>query len=63
MAPMNPRDFLTSMETVLHTRPVEFSRASLIAFVESSWSLIEDNPAPAFWCERFLEGVDLCAPA
>jgi hypothetical protein len=40
-----------------------FSRAALIAFVESSWELIDDNSDVAYWCDRFCEGADLMAPA
>jgi hypothetical protein len=54
MAP-NPADFLRLMEKQLQPAGVPFSRAALIAFVESSWELIDDHPDPAFWCERFLE--------
>jgi hypothetical protein len=52
---MNPDKFLASMETALRDQLVPFSRAALIAFIESSWEVIDDHPYVAFWCERFLE--------
>jgi hypothetical protein len=63
MSTLTQADFLCLLETNLQPRHVPFSRAALQAFVEGSWSLIEDDPDPDFWCERFLEGVDLMAPA
>ncbi len=52
---MTPADFLHSLESVLQHRRVEFSRAAAIAFVESCWDLIDDNPDPWYWSERFIE--------
>jgi hypothetical protein len=63
MNPLTYADFLRMLESSLQLRHVPFSRAALIAFVESAWPLIEDDPDVAFWSERFLEGVDLMAPA
>jgi hypothetical protein len=63
MSTLTPSDFLRLLESDLQPRHVPFSRAALQAFVEGAWSLIEDDPDPAFWCERFLEGVDLMTPA
>jgi hypothetical protein len=60
---MTADEFLTSMETILRTRPVKFSRASLQCFVASCQELILDRQEPAFWCERFLETSDVMAPA
>jgi hypothetical protein len=60
---MNPADFLSSLETVLRARHVEFSRAALQCFVDSTWDLILDRQEPEFWADRFLEGADLMAPA
>jgi hypothetical protein len=54
---MTPADFLQLLETVLRQRRVPFSRAAAIAFVESCWELIDDNPDPWFWSDRFLEGL------
>jgi len=56
-------DFLHQLESTLQPRHVPFSRAALIAFVESAWPRIEENPDVVFWSERFLEGLDLMAPA
>jgi hypothetical protein len=39
----------------LRTHTVPFERAELIAFVESAWSLIEDRPDVAHWCQAFRE--------
>jgi hypothetical protein len=63
MNPLTQSDFMRLLETTLQPRHVPFSRAALIAFVEGSWTLIEDYPDMDYWCERFLEGVDLMAPA
>jgi hypothetical protein len=52
---MTPTDFLYLLESVLRQRRVSFSRAAAIAFVESCWELIEDDPDPWFWSERFIE--------
>jgi hypothetical protein len=35
--------------------PVPFSRGAAIAFVETCWELIDDDPGPWFWSERFYE--------
>jgi hypothetical protein len=51
---MTPTDFLQSLESVLQHRRVAFSRAAAIAFVESCWQLIEDDPDVWFWSERFI---------
>jgi hypothetical protein len=63
MSTMTQPDFLRLLETTLQPRRVPFSRASLIAFIESAWPWIEDDPDVDYWCERFLEGVDLMTPA
>jgi hypothetical protein len=47
-SPMTPTDFLQLLETVLRQRRVPLSRAAAIAFVESCWELIDDNPDPWF---------------
>jgi hypothetical protein len=49
---MTPADFLTALESHLRTHAIPFARAELIAFVESSWPLIADNPDVVDWCER-----------
>jgi hypothetical protein len=55
MSTLTPTDFLLMMESALRPTHTPFNRAALIAFVESSWELIDDHPDPAFWSERFLE--------
>jgi hypothetical protein len=52
---MTPADFLRMLERHLRTHAVPFTRAELIAFVESSWPLIEDRPDVATWCAAFRE--------
>ena len=52
---MTPSDFLHSLESVLQHRRVSFSRAAAIAFVESCWELIADDPDVWHWSERFIE--------
>ena len=54
---MTPTDFLHSLESVLRQRRLPFSRAAEIAFVESFWELIDDDPYVWFWSERFAEAV------
>jgi hypothetical protein len=61
---MNPADFLRLLEAHLQPMHLPFSRAALQAFVESAWPLIEDEPDPAYWSERFLElGAAVEVPA
>ena len=62
MSTLTPPDFLLMMESALRPTHTPFSRAALIAFIELSWELILDNPAPDFWADRFCEGADLMAP-
>ena len=64
MAPINPADFPRLLDSYLQPMHVPFSRAALQCFIESAWPLIEDDPDPAFWSERFLElGTAVEAPA
>jgi hypothetical protein len=55
MSILTPADFLLMLESRLRPTRTPFSSAALIAFLESSWKLIDDHPDVAFWCERFLE--------
>jgi hypothetical protein len=41
---MTPANSLHPLESVLQHRRVAFSRAATIAFVESRWELIADDP-------------------
>lgn len=59
---MTPSDFLAQLESVLQHRRIAFSRAALLAFVEAAWPLIEDNPDPWFWSDRFIEAGDAELP-
>jgi hypothetical protein len=52
---MTPADFLHSLESVLQHRRVAFSRAAAIAFVESCWERIADDPDVWECSERFIE--------
>ena len=52
---MQPTDFLPLLESTLRQRRLPFSRAAAIAFVESCWELIDDDPDVWFWSERFVE--------
>ncbi len=58
---MTPADFLPVLEAALRQRRVPFSRAAAIAFVESCWELIEDDPDVWEWSERFVEASALVA--
>jgi hypothetical protein len=51
---MTPSDFLHLLEDALRQRRLPFSRGAAIAFVESCWPLIEDNPDPWYWSECFV---------
>jgi hypothetical protein len=59
---MRPSDFLASLESALQHRRVAFSRAA-IAFVESCWELIADDPDVWEWSERFIEAGAVEMPA
>lgn len=52
---MTTSEFLQSLESVLHYRHLAFSRAAAIAFIESCWELIADDPDPWYWSERLIE--------
>jgi hypothetical protein len=53
--PMTPAGFLQSLESVLQSRRVALTRAAAIAFVESCWELIADDPDVWYRAERFVE--------
>ena len=57
-----PDDFRHALEGVLQHRRVAFSRAAAIAFVESCWSLIEDDPDVDTWADRFVEAGAVMMP-
>ena len=59
---MTPAHFLHSLESVLQSRRVAFSRAAAIAFVESCWELIEDEPDVWEWSNRFIEAGGVETP-
>jgi hypothetical protein len=52
---MTPADFLQSLESVLQHRRVTFTSAAALAFVESCWELIADEPDVWYWSDRFME--------
>jgi hypothetical protein len=60
---MTPTDFLHCLESVLQHRCVSFSRATAIAFVESCWEVIADDPDVWEWSERFVEAGGVDVPA
>jgi hypothetical protein len=59
---MTLADFLQSLESVLQHRWLALSRAAAIAFVESCWELIADEPDPWTWSARFVEAGGVEAP-
>jgi len=59
---MTPADFLTMLESALQHRRVAFSRAAAIAFVESCWVWIEDDPDVDEWCNRFVQAGAVMVP-
>jgi hypothetical protein len=60
---MTPTDFLNALEQVLRQRRLPFSRAAAIAFVESCWELIDDEPDVWFWSDRFVEADGIASAA
>ncbi len=62
MSAMNPADFLRLLEAHLQPMHVPFSRAALIAFVESAWPAIADDPDIEYYAREFLAGERM-APA
>jgi hypothetical protein len=60
---MTPADFLNSLEQVLQQRRLPFSRAAAIAFVESCWELIDDDPDVWAWSDRFAESQGIVPTA
>ena len=58
---MTPADFLNSLESVLQSRRVPFSRADAVAF-ESCWELIADDPDVWYWSEPFNETAGVESP-
>jgi hypothetical protein len=59
---MTPADFLALLESVLQRRRIAFSRAAAIAFVESAWEWIEDEPDMHGWADRFIEAGAVDVP-
>jgi len=47
--------FTAALEEQLRIRGHSFSRADLLDFVASAWPLIEDDPDPVLWAQRFVE--------
>jgi hypothetical protein len=60
---LGPTDFLSSLQSVLQHRRVAFSRTAAIAFIESCWVLIADDPDVGYWNERFIEAGAVEVPA
>jgi len=52
---MSQPDFLAAFEHHLRLHRVPFERRTLLAFVESAWPLIEEDPTPSRWCAEFLD--------
>ena len=57
---MTPAAFVRALERHLRTHAVPFTRGDLIAFVESAWVLIEDQPDVIRWCEEFRARLAAC---
>jgi hypothetical protein len=60
---MTESEFLQSLENVLQHRRIAFSRAAAIAFVESCWELIADDPDVDRWADLFIEAGAVEVPA
>jgi hypothetical protein len=52
---MTRDDFTAALEEQLRIRGYSFSRAAVLDFVQSAWPLIEDDPDPVLWAQRFVE--------
>ena len=52
---MTPADFLQALERILQHRRIALSRAATIAFVESCWELIADDPDVERWADLFIK--------
>ena len=59
---MTPADFLQLLESALQHRRVQFSRAAAIAFVESCWELIDDDPDVETWADHFIQAGAVMVP-
>jgi hypothetical protein len=60
MTDFTVQDFITALARHLRTHAIPFTRGDLIAFVESCWVLIDDNPDLAHWCQQFRERLAAC---
>jgi hypothetical protein len=52
-------EFVEALEHELQFRGMPFTRAELLAFVVSAWTLIEDDPDVGRWAWEFLEAMGL----
>ena len=52
---MTQADFTAALELELRLRGVGFSRADMIEFVASIWTLAQDDPDPTRWAQDFLD--------
>jgi hypothetical protein len=59
---MTAQDFLAQVEAHLQLHATPFSRAELMAWVQSTWPLIADDPCPEKWCDAFLDAAPLAEP-
>jgi hypothetical protein len=52
---MTPAEFTKALEQELHLTGRPFDRASVLAFVEAVWPLVEDDPDIGLWATEFWE--------
>jgi len=52
---MTQADFVALLEQELRLRGVGFSRADVLEFVASIWTLAEEDPDPARWAQEFID--------
>lgn len=54
---MTPTDFLPSLEQELHLLGVPHDRGDLVAWLDSVWPLVEDDPDVGRWAREYAEAV------
>jgi hypothetical protein len=54
---MTPAVFLLSLEQELHLLGIPHDRGALLAWIESAWPLIEDDPDVGRWAGEYAEAT------
>jgi hypothetical protein len=48
-------DFATALEAELRRRQVDYDGVTLLRFLRDAWPLLQDDPDPMPWADRFIE--------